>query len=337
MHTEGAVNHESDVKHVLDGRVPALGIDLGGTKIAAAMSDGKSLVSDVVSLNTGSSSEEILNQLVGIIEDFQKTNVFAGVGLCTAGVVHPGSGDVIGSAPNIPGWEGTQVRRILESRTMVRVHIENDANAAAYAEWKVGNFGEAPCMVFITLGTGVGGGIILNGAIHRGMNYAAGEVGHFRITMENKRICSCGLFDCWEEYGSGRGMVATAKELLQGVTEEQCNLAGKIGNITTRDIVSAAETGDIIATRVIEKWHEHICAGLAVIGPILNPSAFVLGGGLCEFVNLETLTELFKEKTIKDVYTGIIITKSQLGKYAGLIGAANLVLGEIAVESTKLS
>jgi glucokinase len=335
MITEDSVNQETDVNRLLEGRVPALGIDLGGTKIAAAMSDGKTLVSDIVSLHTGSSAQEILDQLVGIVEKFQKTHVFAGVGLCTAGVVHPGSGDVIGSAPNIPGWEGTAVRRILETRTMVRVHIENDANAAAYAEWKVGNFGEAPCMVFVTLGTGVGGGVILNGAIHRGMNFAAGEVGHFRITMENKRICTCGLFDCWEEYGSGRGMVATAREMLHGITVEQCELVGKLATLSTRDIVSAAQAEDIIATRVMEKWHEHLCAGLAVIGPILNPNAFVLGGGLSEFVNLETLNELFRERTIKDVYTGIIITKSQLGKYAGLIGAANLVLGEIALESSK--
>ena len=309
-------------------KLPALGIDIGGTKIAAAVFDGEKLISEIVRIPTPP-ADQIIDALHKLILQFQEKYVLVGAGIATAGIVNTKLGEITGSTDNIPGWTGAPVKRTLEAKTLISIHLENDANAAAYGEARANNLSEQVCVVMITLGTGIGGGIIINGGVYRGHGFGAGEVGHMPISMENKRLCSCGHFDCWEAYGAGRGLLATAKEILAGLSADQTPLAKNLDQLTTREVVEACAKGDIIGKRIIDAWHRHIAAGLAIVAQILNPSAFILTGGLSEIVDLTLLQDLVKDRTDPGIGEPLQLYKSQLGENAGIIGAACLVLDAV--------
>jgi glucokinase len=204
----------------MKSKMPTLGIDLGGTKISAAAVLDSKVISKARTVDTPNGPDNIVQALTELINQFQSDHVLAGVGIATAGIVNVLTGEVIGSTGNLPGWAGTPLKKLIETRTMLPVLVDNDANAAAYGDALALGLGSAICVVGVTLGTGIGTGIVINGKPYRGANWGAGECGHMRISLENKRRCTCGLFDCWEAYGAGRGLVATGKELLENVTPE---------------------------------------------------------------------------------------------------------------------
>jgi len=312
-------------------KLTALAFDIGGTKICAAMFDGKSIVSDLVKVPTPSGAEAITEAFFQLISQFQAKYTIAGIGIATAGIVDTMEGYPVNGTNNIPGWAGTPIKRIIESKTMIPVYVENDANAAAYGEAKACNLSASPCTVLITLGTGIGGGILLNGKVYHGFEYGAGSVGHFRIRSDNRRLCTCGLFDCWEAYGSGPGLLATARQILSGLTLEQTALAKNLDSLTNDLVLTAALEGDPCAKKIVALWHEDVCAGLAILLPIFDPQAYILSGGLSEFVDLKLLRELLKERTYPGMGEKLSILKSQLGPNAGLIGAAHLALDHLGV------
>jgi glucokinase len=312
-------------------KIAALGFDLGGTKIAAAMFDGHELISDVVKVSTPSGSEAIIEEFLKLVSQFQEKYTVTGIGIATAGIVDTERGYPTSGTNNIPGWAGTQVKRIIEEKTMISVYVENDANAAAYGEAKSQNLVDSPCTIVITLGTGIGGGILLNGEVYHGFEYAAGSVGHLPISLDKRRLCTCGMFDCWEAYGSGIGLSTTAREVLSGLKEEQTPLVKEISHMSAQKLVAAAEQGDPAAKKILALWHEHVCVGLAVLLPIFDPEAFILSGGLSDYIDLTLLRELLKEKTLPGTAQNLSIYKSKLGPNAGLIGAAHLILDQLAV------
>ena len=309
--------------------IPALGIDLGGTKIrAAAVLDNK-ILGDTQEVPTPAGSENIVLAILGLINRFQEKHVLAGVGIATAGIVDGVTGEVVGSTGNLPGWTGTPIKAAIESRILMPVHVENDANAAAYGEACARNLRHLNSVCVVTLGTGIGGGLIINGKLIRGANFGAGEVGHHRINLGNKRLCTCGLFDCWEAYGAGRGLVDTAKELLVGVSAEQTPLAAPDLILSTRHIVDAAKKGDIIARRALDLYHEHVAVGIVNLAHILNPSVFVITGGMADVVDFELLHELVVDRSMTVIAQNMRIEKSEAHGVAGIIGAAQLVLDAI--------
>src|SRR5262249_3069483 len=142
-----------------------LGFDIGGTKISAAMFDGHAIVSDVKKVPTPHGAEAIIAAFLKLITEFQESYTVTGIGIATAGIVDTIKGYPVTGTNNIPGWAGTQVKEIIEGKTSIPVYVENDANAAAYGEAKSKNLVNSPCTVVITLGTGIGGGILLNGKV----------------------------------------------------------------------------------------------------------------------------------------------------------------------------
>jgi len=309
--------------------MPALGIDLGGTKIrAAAVLDNK-LVSEARQVPTPSGPENIVQAIVDLIAPFKSKHVLAGVGIATAGIINVETGDVIGSTGNLPGWTGTPLKSAIERSTLLPTYVENDANAAAFGEACARNLRNLKCVCVVTLGTGIGGGLIIDGKLFRGAHWGAGEVGHSRISLGNKRLCTCGLFDCWEAYGSGRGMVATAKDIMQGLTPGQTTLAAMAPELTTRQIVQAAAKGDIIAQRALNTWHEHVAVGIVNLAHIIDPDVFVITGGLAECVDFSLLHEMVVDRCMPRIGENINIQKSELEGVAGIIGAAQLVLDAI--------
>lgn len=309
--------------------MPALGIDLGGTKISAAAVCNNQLVSEVHQVPTPGGREHIIEALNDMVAHFQKDFNLAGIGIATAGIVNCDTGEVIGSTGNLPGWAGTRLKEIIESKALVPVHVENDANAAAYGESRVEGLRGKRCIVAVTLGTGIGGGIVLDGRLYKGADWGAGEIGHIKISMDNKRLCTCGLFDCWEAYGAGRGLVQTGKDMLSGISKEQTPLAADVDKLTTHAIFEALKNGDILAQKIVNTWHEHVAYGMVNLAHILNPDAFVVTGGLSKYVDFQLLHDMVVDRCLPTIGKSIEIKESQLQNHAGIIGAAQFVIEEL--------
>lgn len=315
-------------------RMPALGIDLGGTKIRAAAVRDNEVITESKQVPTPEGRDQIIEALIDLVGQF-RTDVLAGVGIATAGIVNGDTGEVIGSTGNLPGWSGTRLKKVMESKILLPVHVENDANAAGYAEARIPELKHKRCVITVTLGTGIGGGIVFHGRLFRGSNWAAGEVGHIKIAMDNKRLCTCGLFDCWEAYGSGRGLVMTAQEMLEGVTGDQSPLAADAENITTHEIFDAASKDDIMAQKIVERWHEHVSHGLVNLAHVLNPDCFIITGGLSEFVDFRLLEDMVVDRCLPRVGEAIEIRHSALKGLAGIIGAAQFVIDELLTTTRR--
>lgn len=306
----------------------AIGVDLGGTNLRAARIVDGALVGEPTYVSTPKSPEKIVEALIELIKG-QIDNSICGVGIATAGVVKCDTGEVIGSTGNLPGWAGTKIREVVEASINLPVHVENDANAAAYAEAKLDDLREKRCIVAVTLGTGIGGGIILDGKLFYGVGWAAGEIGHMSIALDDKRLCTCGLYNCWEAYGSGRGFKATALEILEGVDASQTKLADILEDISTYEIIEEMKRGDQFARAVFDRWHDHLAVGIVNLTHILNPDCFVISGGLGEVVDLELLTGKVCDRALHNLSETVDIRPSQLDTNAGIIGAAQCVVDKV--------
>ncbi len=310
--------------------MPAIGIDIGGTKIMAAAINSEGIIDEPIKVSTPKGPENIINQFLELIEHFKKNHVVAGIGIATAGIVDGSTGTVIGATGNLPGWTGTPVKRIIESKTLLPTFVVNDANAAAYAEAHTRKLRDLKCVVALTIGTGIGGGILVNGELLQGANWGAGHCGHVKVSMDNQRMCTCGLFDCYEAYASGTGLAITAREILSNISADQSILARDINNLKNTDIFEAANNNDIVAKQIVNVWHKHLVAGMVSIAHVLNPNCFVLSGGLSKLIDYELLSELLIDSTIPAISENLKIYRSDLGDHAGIIGAAQLILDKLA-------
>ncbi len=313
-----------------NAKLPAIGIDLGGTKILAGLVSGCRLQGEPIKVPTPKGADKIVDALLELIEDIQKKQIVLGVGISTAGIVNPNTGEVVGSTGNLPGWEGTPLKTLIQNKTALRTIVENDANSAAYGECHAAGLGYKTCVIMVTLGTGIGGGIILHGRLYRGAHYAGGEIGHIKISMDNRRRCTCGLWDCWETYGSGRGLLATGWELLNGVKEDQSPLVEFKNNLTTQHIIDAAKKGDIIGKKALELYHQHVAMGMVALCHSFDPDCFVISGGMSKFVDLKLLKDIVADNTLPRVSEKLEIYPSCLGEAAGLVGAGQLVLDAVS-------
>ena len=191
------------------------------------------------------------------------------------------------------------------------VFVENDANAAAWAEHVIGASKGMPYSVMLTLGTGVGGGIILDNKLYKGKSGAAGEM-HFKLRTDNHRKCTCGSFDCFEAYASGTGLRLTAVEMSNNP------------NITTYDVIAGKQNGCEQMTSIFNKWQDDILAGIIGLANLFDPDVIVLSGSMAEFVDIEYLE---KEANKQIVTQPFKVVKASAGNYSGMIGAALLALG----------
>ena len=327
--------NNKDLDTMLKTKLAAIGIDIGGTKIMAAAVNSDGIVDEPIKVSTAKGPDNIIKQIFELIEHFKKNHVIAGVGIATAGIVDCAAGTVIGATGNLPGWTGTPVKQIIEGKTLLPTYVVNDANAAAYAETHTRKLRDKPCVVALTIGTGIGGGILINGELFYGTNWGAGHCGHIKISMDNKRLCTCGLFDCYEAYASGTGLYATAKEILNNITAEQSPLAKNISNFKNADIFEAASRADLVAIQILNLWHRHLVAGMISIAHTLNPDCFILSGGLSKLIDYDLLSELLIDSTLPAVSKNLKIYKSDLDDYAGIIGAGQLILDRLAKPTIK--
>ena len=292
-----------------------MGVDIGGTKIACALVSSGRLVTKVYLAKTPK-GEKILSVVGKFYERFAKKYLISGIGISTAGMVSD-DGRIVGSTGNIPGWQGTKVKEVLQKKYRLPVVVENDANAAAYAEYQIGSARGANPLLMITLGTGVGGGVVVNGKLVRGAHFAGGEIGHIKLSYTKQRLCTCGRYDCLEAYASGNGLLALIRHYFPD----------KYKKITTKDLFKIARLknkDNVFAIRAIEDWHFYIAEGICNLFQVFDPEKIILSGGLSEEIDIKYLTKQTAKMVLPALEKSIYIEKSVLGNDAGLLGAALL-------------
>lgn len=285
----------------------ALAIDIGGTKIYNSIVNEKGeIISEIEKHHTPKTFEEIKEIFKEIITAHE--NEADVIAISTCGAVNNSNTGILGSTGNIAKEYPTMDFMSLSKK---KVFVENDANAAAWAEHIIGSSKGLSTSIMITLGTGVGGGLILNNRIFKGKNGAAGEM-HFKMRTDKHRKCTCGSWDCFEAYASGSGLKKTAEEI------------SKNPNITTYDVIGGWQKNDNLMTEIYKKWENDILEGLIGLANIFDPDVIVLSGSLAEFTNPEYLTETVNKEIVT---TPTKIVKGSAGNYSGMIGAALLALG----------
>ena len=284
----------------------ALAIDVGGTKIySAIINEAGEILTDVEKHHTPATFDEIKALFKSIISKYE--NDVDVIAFSTCGSVNNANTGILGSTGNIAKGYPTMSFPALSTK---KVYVENDANCAAWAEHVIGASKGFANSVMITLGTGVGGGIIVDNRLMKGKNGAAGEM-HFKMRMDNHRKCTCGAYDCFEIYASGKGLKITAEE-ISGNPE-----------ITTYDVIGGMQKGDALMTKIFRRWQDDIMLGLVGLANIFDPSVIVLSGSLAEFVDTDYLT---REVNSQIVTTPTVVKKAEAGNYSGMIGAALLAL-----------
>lgn len=284
----------------------ALAIDVGGTKIySAIINEAGEILTDVEKHHTPATFDEIKALFKSIISKYE--NDVDVIAFSTCGSVNNANTGILGSTGNIAKGYPTMNFPALSTK---KVYVENDANCAAWAEHVIGASKGFANSVMITLGTGVGGGIIVDNRLMKGKNGAAGEM-HFKMRMDNHRKCTCGAYDCFEIYASGKGLKITAEE-ISGNPE-----------ITTYDVIGGMQKGDALMTKIFRRWQDDIMLGLVGLANIFDPSVIVLSGSLAEFVDTDYLTS---EVNSQIVTTPTVVKKAEAGNYSGMIGAALLAL-----------
>ncbi|MGG5255059.1 ROK family glucokinase [Neobacillus sp. SM06] len=312
-----------------------VGVDLGGTttKLAFINTYGEiiekweiptdnSELGKYITVNIAKSIDQKLEELGQI-----KQNLL-GVGMGAPGPVHYETG-VILNAVNL-GWEDNfPLKDLLEAETSLPAAIDNDANCAALGEMWKGAGNGAKDLVCITLGTGVGGGVIAGGNIVQGVNGAGGEIGHITAIPKGGAPCNCGKTGCLETIASATGIVRLAKEELA-----KTNASGELkdrldqnGSLTAKDVYDCARNGDMVAAKVVDEVSFHLGLTLANIANTLNPAKIVLGGGVSKAGDrlLEPVKRYFDQFAFRPVRKSTELALATLGNDAGVIGAAWLV------------
>lgn len=309
-----------------------IGVDIGGTKVAAGVVDGDGRIMEKVKHPTPASSDALADVVCDAVEELlahHPDGAVGGVGVGMAGFVDETRSTVV-FAPNL-AWCGEPLRDRMRRRIDLPIVIENDANAAAWGEARFGAGRGVAHVVCVTLGTGIGGGVIIDNQLFRGRYGIGAEVGHYRLVADGRR-CGCGNYGCWEQYASGRALVAEARSLAKNEPARAERLLKLVGGDPSRieghDITRAALEGDSVALECFATVGNWVGQGLADLAAILDPERFVIGGGVCEAgdILLDPIRRSFdRHVTGRAIRTLADIRTAALGSEAGIAGAGDLV------------
>ena len=284
----------------------ALAFDIGGTKIYSTVVDetGK-VVAEIDKFSTPKTLDEIKSLLKTQIAKYE--NEVDVIAIATAGAVNNENTRVLGSTGNLVEGYYTIDFQSLSNK---KVFVENDANAAAWAEYKIGASKGSSVSVMLTLGTGVGGGIIINDKLLKGKSGAAGEM-HFKMYSDKRRKCTCGSWDCFEAYASGTALKWDAEEMLNNP------------DVTTYDVMDGVKNGDEKMIAVFDRWQNDLINGIIGLANIFDPDCVVLSGSMAQFVDTKKI-EAGVNNEIVTTPTSIRIGSA--GNYSGMIGVALLAM-----------
>ncbi|MFF7211991.1 ROK family glucokinase [Streptomyces sp. NPDC008238] len=305
-----------------------IGVDIGGTKIAAGVVDEEGAILEIVKVPTPQTSEGVVDAIATAVHDVSANHTVEAVGIGAAGYVDDKRATVL-FAPNIR-WRHEPLKDKVEQRVGLPVVVENDANAAAWGEYRFGAGQGHDDVICITLGTGLGGGIIIGNKLRRGRFGVAGEFGHIRMVPDGL-LCGCGSQGCWEQYASGRALVRYAKQRAVAQPENAALLLslgdGTPEGIQGQHISRAARDGDKVAVDSFRELARWAGAGLADLASLFDPSAFIVGGGVSDEgeLVLEPIRKSFRRWLVGGQYRPHAqVLAAQLGGKAGLVGAADL-------------
>lgn len=319
-----------------------VGVDIGGTKIAAGvLSPDDELVAENRKSTPVRDSDAVLEVIVELVEELQSDFELQAIGIGVAGLVDQTRSRVI-VAPNL-GWVEEPLRVQVERSLGLPTVIENDANAAAWGEFTHGAGRGQNDLVMVTVGTGIGGGLVLGRKLQRGAHGVGSEFGHLRLVPDG-RLCGCGRHGCWEQYGSGNALVRTARNLASDRRGEAGVLMsfgdGTPEGIQGPDITEAARRGDTVALEAFEVTGTWLARGMVEVATLLDPDAFVIGGGVVEAGDLllgPTKREYAAQLLARSQRPMTEILPARLGNKAGIYGAADLARDHGPTPEAKLA
>jgi len=321
-----------------------LGIDLGGSKIITAVVDPQGeMLSSSESITPTTKEREALIQ--SILDSAHHALKQAGVaisgiraiGVGAAGISNPEAG-ILFTSPNLPALRNVLLRDIIQERLGRKTFLINDADAAALGEFYFGAARGVSNFIYVTLSTGIGGGIVIDGKIYTGAIGAAGEVGHMTID-ENGPNCNCGNRGCWETLASGTALAREAKNRIAGGVRTSIleYAEGDIEKVTAQAIHTAAQQGDSVAKELIARTGYYVGVGLANLINIFNPELIVIGGGLSTIGDM-LLKPAFKvagERAFKEAFQAVRFASAGLGRNSGVLGAAAYAFQEMKEHSSE--
>lgn len=304
----------------------SIGVDIGGTKALAVRLDGSEILHETRAVVERSSGtiEAIMRSIDSVHDD-----ATAAIGVGVAGLVNTSDGTLVWG-PHVPGTN-LDIRTSVAERFGVSVHIDNDANAAAFAELRVGAAVGYKDVLFVTLGTGIGGAVIVSGSLYRGGGFA-GEWGHMQVDS-NGRLCDCGKRGCWETKASGPALVRLADEVVKRNPDSALSRRLDVDAITGESVVAAADAGDETARALVTEVGRSFGQGLAGLVAIFDPELIIVGGGLGSIG--ESIVGPARRVLADSLHGGRLrvppaIQVAALGPSAGAVGAALLAAEDVS-------
>ena len=291
-----------------------IGIDIGGTNIKGAIISKTGKILDFKNMDCKQDGREILNTIINLIESLKNNNPdksIKAIGIGTPGVVDVKFGGVIDGCPNIKGWKGIKFIPIIKNKFNLPVFAHNDVTIMAVGENMFGSAKGKKNVICVALGTGIGGGIIINEQVYDGHTNYAGEIGHMIIEV-NGRDCNCGSKGCWEAYAGAIGIKNTAKEIMP-----------KYAELTPKELFALANK-DEAAKKIIDKTILYIAVGIANLINIFNPEMIVIGGGISQAGDalFKPLLEITPKYTMNLAWKSCKIAPAKFDEKSGVIGAA---------------
>ena len=323
---------------ILKATTLAAAVDLGGSKILSVVADahGRVVSRDLRKTPADKSPETVINEVLASLRAAMAAAgdraKIAGIGLAAPGTSNPETG-VVFASPNLPGWHQVPLRDTVSEKMGLPAWLINDANAAALGELYFGAARGARNFVYVTLSTGIGGGIVIGGELYSGASGAAGEIGHMTI-VDDGPLCNCGNRGCWEQMASGSALAREAKKRIgEGAATIILELAGgDVDEVTAETVGRAFDRGDNLARELVRQTSCYFGVGLANLVNIFNPELIVIGGGLANMGD-KLLVPAFREagkRAFKDSCGAVSFVRAGLGSDSGVLGAAAWALGKAA-------
>lgn len=316
-----------------DGKLYILGVDLGGTLIRAGLfaDSGNLLIKQEMLTKVDEGPDAVIARIAGLVRHVcgqagisMDEGKIRGLGIGSPGPLNPHTG-VILSPPNLPGWDCIPLKERLQQDLGLPVYLNNDANAAVLAEYLYGSGKGVRNLVYMTISTGIGGGIILDGRLLLGEDGNAGEIGHMILQPEGP-LCGCGSRGCLEALASGTGIVNRTRERLKAEPDRATRLREK-ETLTAKEVIAAAQAGDPLAADIVKETQVFLGLGIANVINLFNPKKIVFGGGVSkagEYL-LKPAIEIARNHALKGIASSVEFGVTALGEDVGLYGAAALV------------
>ncbi len=315
-----------------------IGIDLGGTKISTALVDnaGEIMAHDYRETRANEGQETVIGRMLDAARRVMAQAEVEATEVSVVGIGAPGPLDIkagmVVAPPNLPGWNHVPLKQLIEAELGITTFLENDANAAALGEHRFGAGRGTEHMIYVTVSTGIGGGLVLGERLYHGVGGVAGEIGHVTL-LPNGPLCNCGNRGCLESLASGTAIAREARErVARGTPTLMADMAkGDPRRITAKLVAEAASQGDAEAQHILSEAMNYLGIGMANLANLFNPQLIVIGGGLTNIG--ETLFEPVRRAIHRHAFTSaaqaVRVARAELGDDAGVMGAAAVALAHL--------